>query len=87
MPQHKSAKKRVRQSEKRRARNRHERSRMRTMIKRLHETEDKEEASALFSEVQAYLDRLSSKGIIHKNKAANYKSKLAARLSASDQPA
>ena len=80
MPQHKSAKKRVRQSEKRRAHNRYQRSRMRTMIKRLRTTEDKEEASVLFKEVQAYLDRLASKGIIHKNKAANYKSKLASQL-------
>lgn len=85
MPQHKSAKKRVRQSEKRRARNRYQRSRMRTLIKRFRTTEDKEEAATLFNEVQAYLDRLASKGIIHKNKAANYKSKLAAHLSTSDQ--
>ena len=84
MPQHKSAKKRVRQSEKRRARNRYQRSRMRTMIKRFRTTEDKEEAAALFNEVQTYLDRLASKGIIHKNKAANYKSKLAAHLATSD---
>ena len=57
---------------------------MRTLIKRFRTTEDKEEATALFSEVQAYLDRLAAKGIIHKNKAANYKSKLAAHLTASD---
>ena len=76
MPQHKSAEKRVRQNAKRRARNRYHRSRMRTMIKRLRTTEDKEQATALLNEVKAYLDRLASKGIIHKNKAANYKSDL-----------
>ena len=80
MPQHKSAKKRVRQAEKRRARNRYQRSRMRTMIKKLQATEDKAEAETLLNEVKAYLDRLASKGIIHKNKAANYKGKLARRV-------
>lgn len=82
MPQHKSAKKRVRQAEKRRARNRYQRSRMRTMIKKLQNTEDKAEAETLLNEVKAYLDRLASKGIIHKNKAANYKGKLTRRVNA-----
>ena len=82
MPQHKSAKKRVRQTEKRRARNRVQRSRMRTMIKKLQSTEDKSEAQALLSDAKAYLDRLASKGIIHKNKAANYKGKLSKRVNA-----
>ncbi len=76
MPQHKSAAKRVRQNERRRIRNRFQRSRMRTMIKKLHAAESKEQASGLLSEVKAMLDRLASKGIIHRNKAANYKSEL-----------
>ena len=76
MPQHKSAIKRARQNETRRARNRVHRSRMRTLIKRLRQTEDKEQAQTLLNDTKAYLDRLASKGIIHKNKAAHYKSKL-----------
>ncbi len=76
MPQHKSAAKRVRQSETRRARNRVHRSKMRTMIKKLRASEDSAAASALLIDVKAYLDRMSAKGIIHKNKAANYKSEL-----------
>ena len=76
MPQHKSAAKRVRQSAKRQKRNRYHRSKMRTMLKKLHATEDKEAAKLLLSDVKAYLDRLSTKGIIHRNKAANYKSAL-----------
>lgn len=76
MPQHTSAAKRVRQNEKRRARNRYHRSRMRTLIKKLRQTEDKDQAQALLDDTKAYLDRLATKGIIHKNKAANYKSKL-----------
>lgn len=76
MPQHKSAAKRVRQNETRRVRNRVQRTRMRTMIKKLRQTDNGDEAQALLPEVKAYLDRLAAKGIIHKNKAANYKSEL-----------
>jgi small subunit ribosomal protein S20 len=76
MPQHKSAAKRARQSESRRARNRVHRSKMRTMIKKLRSTEDSVEARAMLNDLKAMLDRLSAKGIIHQNKAANYKSQL-----------
>jgi len=76
MPQHKSAIKRVRQNERRRERNRLHRSRMRTMMVRLKSTTDKEEAQAQARNLKAYLDRLVHKRIIHKNKAANYKSAL-----------
>jgi small subunit ribosomal protein S20 len=81
MPQHVSAKKRVRQDEKRRLRNRYHRSRMRTLIKKLRTTTDKEQAVALLNDAKAYLDRLAGKGIIHKNKAANYKSELEKKVS------
>jgi small subunit ribosomal protein S20 len=80
MPQHKSAIKRVRQNAKRRTQNRYLRSRMRTMIKSLHQAEDPEKARLLLQDVKAYLDRLATKGIIHKNKAANYKSQLERRV-------
>lgn len=76
MPQHKSAIKRVRQSEVRRERNRIHRSRMRTMIKKLRETENPAEATTLLVSVKSYLDRMAGKGIIHKNAAANKKSSL-----------
>jgi len=82
MPQHKSAIKRVRQNIKRRARNRVHRSRMRTMITRLRQTEDQEQARQLFRDLKAYLDRLATKGIIHPNKAANYKSELERHVNA-----
>jgi small subunit ribosomal protein S20 len=76
MPQHKSAKKRVRQNKKRRQRNRDHKTRVRTLMKKLRTTEDRERAEALLPEVKSGLDRLASKGLIHQNKAANYKSKL-----------
>lgn len=76
MPQHKSAEKRVRQNAKRRARNRWHKTRMRTMIKKLENTQDKAEAEALLREVKAVLDRLATKRIIPPNRAAEKKSRL-----------
>lgn len=76
MPQHKSALKRVRQSERRRLRNRVRRTKMRSMIKKLRDTSNPAEATTLLASVKSYLDRLAVKGIIHKNMAANYKSDL-----------
>jgi small subunit ribosomal protein S20 len=76
MPQHKSAAKRARQTESRRARNRVHRSKMRTMIKKLRTIEDSTEARTMLNDIKGMLDRMSSKGLIHSNKAANYKSQL-----------
>jgi small subunit ribosomal protein S20 len=76
MPQHQSAKKRMRQNEKRRKRNKAQKSRVRTKMNQLRELEDKDAARELLNDVKGDLDRLASKNIIHKNKAANYKSKL-----------
>lgn len=76
MPQHKSAEKRVRQTEKRREHNRQQKNRVRTMMKKLESLEDKEKATTALNEVKTALDRLASKGIFKKNQAANYKSRL-----------
>lgn len=76
MPQHQSAAKRVRQSNKRREQNRQKRSRMRTLLKKVRAANTKEEALPLLNETKSYLDRMATKGLIHKNKAANYKSAL-----------
>jgi len=76
MPRHESAKKRMRQNEKRREHNKSRKSRVRTKIKKLRSLDDKEEAEALLNDVKGDLDRLAAKGIIHKNKAANRKSSL-----------
>lgn len=46
------------------------------MIKKLQSTSDAEQAAVQLNDVKAYLDRLSSKGIVHKNTAGNYKSQL-----------
>ncbi|MFM6936862.1 MAG: 30S ribosomal protein S20, partial [Aquirufa sp.] len=49
----------------------------RTLIKKLRLTTDKAIVSDLFKQVSSALDKLAKKKIIHKNKAANQKSKLA----------
>lgn len=82
MPQHQSAKKRVRQNEKRRQRNKAQYSEVRTMMKKLRAMEDKEAATEMLNDIKAELDRLAAKNIIHKNKAANYKSKLEKHVNA-----
>ena len=48
----------------------------RNAIKKLRLTADKEEASGLFPKVVSMIDKLAKKNVIHKNKAANLKSKL-----------
>ena len=54
---------------------------MRNEVKKLRETTDKAAAVALFPSVQKMLDKLAKRNIIHANKAANLKSKLAAHIS------
>ena len=74
------ARKRARQSEKRRAHNASLRSVVRTVIKKVQtavQSGDTEAAKGAYSEAVPVIDRMADKGIIHKNKAANLKSKLA----------
>jgi small subunit ribosomal protein S20 len=77
VPTIKSAKKRLRQSEKRRERNKSVKSRIRTQTKKLLSTESPDEAEELLQELYALLDKAAGKGVIHENKAAREKSKLA----------
>ncbi|MBN2105128.1 30S ribosomal protein S20 [bacterium] len=76
MPQHKSAEKRTRQNETRRMRNVQKRSKMKNAIKKVQNAPDKESAAVELKKTASLLDRMAVKGIIHKNKAANIKSKL-----------
>ena len=77
MANHKSALKRIRANEKKRLLNRYQAKSTRTVVKRLRATNDKNEAVELFKTASSMLDRLAKKNIIHKNKAANNKSRLA----------
>ena len=76
MANHKSALKRIRSNEAKRVLNRYQHKSTRTAIKRLREATDKSKAQVLLIKVTSMLDRLAKKNIIHKNKAANNKSKL-----------
>jgi len=80
MAHHKSALKRIRQNEKRRAENKYYAKSMRNAVKTLRNTEDKAEAEKLYPNVVSMIDKLAKKNLIHKNKAANLKSQLAVQV-------
>ncbi len=85
MANHKSALKRIRANATKRLRNRYQAKSTRTVIKNIRSSKDRKEADELLTKVYSMLDRLAKKNIIHKNKAANQKSKLTkfvAKLSA-----
>jgi len=76
MANHKSAIKRIRQTQSRRLRNRYYGRTMRNAIRKLRAITDKNEATELFPKVISLIDRNVKRNIVHKNKAANLKSKL-----------
>ena len=80
MTNHKSALKRIRQNEKRRVQNRYYAKTTRNAIKTLRNETSKEEAEKSFPLVASMIDKLAKRNIIHKNKAANLKSKLAVKV-------
>ena len=83
MPNHKSAEKRVRQNEKRREINRNNRGRLRTSIKKLRATlatGDAATVSELLPETISTIDKAVQKGVLHRNAAARYKSRLTTRV-------
>ncbi|HKR59844.1 MAG TPA: 30S ribosomal protein S20 [Pyrinomonadaceae bacterium] len=81
MPNHKSAKKRVRQNEKRKQINRSNRTRVRTSIKKLRGALDGDgNATVLLPQTVSTIDKAVQKGVMHKNTAARYKARLTARV-------
>tara|TARA_B110000240_G_scaffold147351_1_gene162908 strand:+ start:70 stop:321 length:252 start_codon:yes stop_codon:yes gene_type:complete len=76
MANHKSALKRIRNSEVKRLRNRYQHKTTRNAMKKFIETSDKKEADKLFSGVISMIDKLAKKNVIHNNKAANLKSNM-----------
>jgi small subunit ribosomal protein S20 len=78
----KSALKAHRQNVKRRDANRQLRSKLRTGLKALRPQvggDDKAASGEALGKVQSLVDKMAAKGIIHRNTAARYKSRLAAR--------
>ncbi len=76
MPHHKAYKKSMRKDQVARQQNRRYRSQMRSIIRRVREAENKAAGEADLRQAVSLLDHLARKGIIHRNNAANYKSKL-----------
>jgi small subunit ribosomal protein S20 len=85
MPHHKSAEKRLRQTEKRTATNRSRLSRVHTFVKKVEtaiESGDKTAAQSAFRDAQPELHRATTKGVLHRNTVARKLSRLAARINA-----
>ncbi|HVY74906.1 MAG TPA: 30S ribosomal protein S20 [Puia sp.] len=80
MANHKATKKDVRKATKRRERNRYYGKTTRNAIRDLKAIKGQKEAGEKLPEIASLVDRLAKKGVIHKNKAANLKSKLAKRV-------
>tara|TARA_Y100000588_G_C13794490_1_gene728108 strand:- start:412 stop:666 length:255 start_codon:yes stop_codon:yes gene_type:complete len=76
MANHKSALKRIKQTETKRLLNKYKHKTARNAVRDLIATTDKKKASAMLPKVSAMLDKLTKTNIIHKNKASNLKSKL-----------
>ena len=85
MANHVSALKRARQTERRTTVNRNNKSRLRTAVRRLREalaSGNKQDATTVYRETVSALDKSVQKGVLHKNTASRYKSRLGARLEA-----
>ena len=86
MPNHKSAEKRARQNERRREINRSNRGRLRTGVKRLRaalEGGEAGDARELLPATISLIDKAVQKGVLHRNAAARYKSRLTLRANQS----
>jgi small subunit ribosomal protein S20 len=85
MPNHKSAEKRMRQSERRRQINKGNRTRVRSSIKKLRgalEAGNTNEIGELLPATISTIDKAVQKGVLHRNAAARYKSRLTVRSNA-----
>ena len=83
MATHKSAEKRIRQTEKRTAINRARKSRVRTFVKKVETaiaSGDKDAAKSALREAQPELHRAVSKGVLHRNTVSRKLSRLAVRI-------
>jgi small subunit ribosomal protein S20 len=86
MANHKSSEKRIRSTETKKTQNRYQAKTVRNAVKKLRGTTDKEEVVKSLPEVISNLDKLAKKSVIHKNKAANLKSKMMKKANALSKP-
>ncbi|MEA3452708.1 MAG: 30S ribosomal protein S20 [Bacteroidota bacterium] len=84
MAHHQSVKKRIKQDQKKKVRNSYYSKTARNAIAKLRETDNKEEALKMFPKVTSMIDKLAKRNQIHKNKAANLKSKLMKHINSID---
>ena len=84
MANHKSALKRIRSNETKRLRNKYQHKTTRNAVRNLRTLTDKKEAEGALPTVVSMLDKLAKNNVIHKNKAANLKSKLAKHIAAGE---
>ena len=77
MANHKSALKRMRSNDAKRLRNRYQLKSCRTIVKKFKNSTDHQEREELLKKISSALDKLSKKNVIHRNKAANSKARLA----------
>ncbi|WP_343329010.1 30S ribosomal protein S20 [Polaribacter staleyi] len=82
MANHQSALKRIRSNETKRLRNKYQHKTTRNAVRDLRSSEDKKDAETKLGKVISMLDKLAKNNIIHKNKAANLKSKLTKHVAA-----
>jgi small subunit ribosomal protein S20 len=83
MPNHKSAEKRVRQTQRKNEVNRNNRSRLRTEIKKLKSAilhKDAAQSQELLPTTVSIIDKMVNKGVLHRNTAARYKSRLTSHV-------
>jgi len=80
MANHQSSLKRIRQTAARKAHNHYYAKTARNAVRDMRATTDKAAAEAMLPKVSSLLDKLAKRNIIHRNKAANLKSKLALRV-------
>ena len=82
MANHKSALKRIRANESRKIQNRYHGKTMRNAIKKFKTIASKDEAVSQLPKMVSMIDKMAKRSIIHKNKAANLKSKLTLKVNA-----
>ncbi len=82
MANHKSALKRIRANETRKIQNRYHGKTMRNAIKKFKSITSKDEAVTQLPKMVSMIDKMAKRSIIHKNKAANIKSKLTLKVNA-----
>jgi small subunit ribosomal protein S20 len=82
MANHKSSLKRIRSNDKKRLHNRYYARTMRNAVKQFRDLNEKSAAAEKLPTIVSLIDKLAKKSIIHKNKAANLKSKLTRKVNA-----